>query len=213
MRSFEGTVIMEEALKETLEKDLDVTNTERFLHSIGREIELSVAGSSGEPSPIARLGMERISRKTDLIPPEKMRRILLKSAKVRILNESRTLACPRCLQYARIHRVKDMPDTFSCLECKTGWLGITVELPETVRRIGAKKGRKLSESEERLIEELKASAALVRKYGKAAAYVLAGRRIRSIEARSVLRRTHKISDRLFQSIMDAERKVLRRRFW
>jgi len=213
MRSFEGTVIMEEALKETLEKDLDVSNTERVLRMIGSEVELSVASPSEEASPIARLGMERISRKTDLIPPEKMRRILLESAKVRILNESRTLACPRCLQYAKIQRMKNMPDDFSCPECKTGRLGITVELPETIRKISAKKGRKLSESEDRVIEELKESATLLRKYTKAAAYVLAGRRLRSAEARSVLRRTHKVSDRLFQSIMDAERKVLRRRFW
>ena len=213
MRSFEGTVIMEEALKETLEKDLDISNTEHFLRAIGSEVELSIANSSGEASPIARLGMERISRKTDLIPPEKMRRILLESAKVRILNESRTLACPRCLQYAKIQRIKDMPDDFSCPECRTGRLGITVELPETIQKINAKKGRKLSESEDRVIEELKESATLLRKYGKAAACVLAGRRIRSAEAKSVLRRTHKVSDRLYQSIMDAERKMLRRRFW
>lgn len=213
MRSFEGTVIMEEALKETLEKDLDISNTEHVLRTIGSEVELSIADSSGEASPIARLGMERISRKTDLIPPEKMRRILLESAKVRILNEARTLACPRCLQYAKIHRIKDMPDDFFCPECKTGQLGITAELPEAIRKMSAKKGRKLSESEERVIEELKESATLLRKYGRAAACVLAGRRIRSAEAKSVLRRTHKVSDRLYQSIMDAERKMLRRRFW
>jgi len=213
MRSFEGTVIMEEALKETLEKDLDVSNTERVLHMIGGEIELSVARPSEETSPIARLGMERISRKTDLIPPEKMRRILLESTRVRILNESRTLACPRCLQYAEIQRVKDMPDEYPCPKCEVGRLGVTSELPETITKISAKKGHKLSESEERVVEELEESATLLRKYGKPAAYVMAGRRIRPTEAKSVLRRTHKVSDRLFQSIMEAERKVLRRRFW
>jgi ATP-dependent Lhr-like helicase len=192
---------------------LDVTNTERVLHMIGGEIELSVARPSEETSPIARLGMERISRKTDLIPPEKMRRILLESTRVRILNESRTLACPRCLQYAEIQRVKDMPDEYACPKCEVGRLGVTAELPETIMKIGAKKGRKLSESEERVVEELKESVTLLRKYGKPAAYVMAGRRIRPTDAKSVLRQTHKVSDRLFQSIMEAERKVLRRRFW
>ena len=59
----------------------------------------------------------------------------------------------------------------------------------------------------------KHSAALLRKYGKVAAYVLAGRRVGPGEAKVVLRRTSKVSDRLYEAIMEAERKVLRRRFW
>ncbi|MGD0177717.1 MAG: hypothetical protein ABSC50_12935, partial [Candidatus Bathyarchaeia archaeon] len=174
---------------------------------------LVVASRTPEASPIARIGLERISRKTDLIPPEKMKRILVESVRVRILNESRTLACPTCLGYARIQRVKDMPTDFTCPSCETGKLGITSELPELVEKIGKKKGRNLSEREERVRDDLKASSALLQKYGKVAAYVLAGRRIGPGEAKVVLRRTHRVSDRLFESIMDAERRVLRRRFW
>jgi ATP-dependent Lhr-like helicase len=213
MKSFEGTVIMEEAFKETMEKDLDVANTIQVLQEFGNEIELVVTPKTSEASPIARIGIERISRKTDLIPPEKMKRILLDSAKVRILNESRTLACPNCFGYGRIERVKDMPADFSCPKCKKGQLGITSELPEAIEKIGGKKGRNLSEREERILEDLKGSAALLKKHGKVAAYVLAGRRIGPGEAKVVLRRTHRVSDRLFESIMDAERRVLRRRFW
>ena len=213
MKSFEGTVIMEEAFKETMEKDLDVQNTLQVITKFGNEIELVVAPRTQEASPIARIGIERISRKTDLIPPEKMKRILVESARVRILNESRTLACPTCLAYARIQMVKDMPTDFSCPNCKTGKIGVTSELPEFVDKIGRKNGRKLSEREERVRDDLKASAGLLQKYGKVAAYVLAGRRIGPGEAKVVLRRTHRISDRLFESIMDAERRVLRRRFW
>jgi len=213
MKSFEGTVIMEEAFKETLEKDLDVSNTIRVLQQLGDSIELVVAPRTAEASPIARIGIERISRKTDLIPPEKMKRILLESARVRILNESRTLACPNCLEYARIQRIKDMPTDFSCPKCETGQLGITSETPDIVEKIGRKNGRNLSQQEERVLEDLKGSAALLRKYGKVVAYVLAGRRIGPGEAKVVLRRTHRVSDRLFDSIMDAERRVLRRRFW
>ncbi len=213
MRSFEGTVIMEEAYKETMEKDLDVSNTVSVLQQLGSSIELTVAPRTAEASPIARIGIERISRKTDLIPPEKMKRILLESAKVRILNESRTLACPNCLEYACIQRVKDMPTDFFCPKCKKGRLGITAELPEYFEKIAKKKGRNLSQSEEQTIADLKASAALLRKYGKVAAYVLAGRRVGPGEAKVVLRRTSKVSDSLYEAIMEAERRVLRRRFW
>ena len=213
MRSFEGTVIMEEAYKETMEKDLDVANTVSVLQQLGSSIELTVAPRAAEASAIARIGIERISRKTDLIPPEKMKRILLESAKVRILNESRTLACPNCLAYARIERVKDMPTDFSCPKCKKGRLGITAELPEFFEKIEKKKGRNLSQSEERTIADLKASSALLRKYGKVAAYVLAGRRVGPGEAKVVLRRKSRVSDSLYEAIMEAERRVLRRRFW
>jgi ATP-dependent Lhr-like helicase len=213
MKSFEGTVIMEEAFKETMEKDLDVPNTIRVLKKIGSEIELTVASRTDEASPIARIGIERISRKTDLIPPEKMKRILIDSARVRILNESRTLACPTCLGYARIQRIKDIPADFSCPKCIVGKLGITSELPEFVEKLRRKNGRNLSDREERVREDLKASTGLLQRYGKAAAYVLAGRRITSAEAKTVLRRTHRVSDRLFEGIMEAERRVLRRRFW
>ena len=174
---------------------------------------MTVAPRAAEASAIARIGIERISRKTDLIPPEKMKRILLESAKVRILNESRTLVCPNCLAYAHIERVKDMPVDFSCPKCRKGRLGITAELPEFFEKIEKKKGRNLSQSEERTIADLKATAALLKKHGKVAAYVLAGRRIGPGEAKVVLRRTSKVSDSLYEAIMEAERRVLRRRFW
>ncbi|HYB83724.1 MAG TPA: DEAD/DEAH box helicase [archaeon] len=212
MKSFEGTVIMEEALKETLEKDLDITNTIRVLQQIDGNLEVIVAPQTSEPSPIARIGIERISRKTDLIPPEKMKRILIESTKARILNESRTLACPKCLAYARIIRVKDMPNDFLCPRCKKGYLGITAELPERIEKIAAKKKHILSQEDERIITDLKANSALLRTYGQAAACVLAGRRVRAADARAVLKQTRRISDRLFEGVMQAERKVLRRRF-
>jgi len=212
MKSFEGTVIMEEALKETLEKDLDVPNTMRILQQVDSTFEVIVSTQTSEPSPIARIGIERISRKTDLIPPEKMKRILVESTKARILNESRTLACPKCLAYAHIVRVKDMPIDFLCPKCKKGYLGITAELPDRMEKIAAKKNHILSQQDQRVVDDLKGSSSLLRTYGKAAACVLAGRRIRAAEARPVLRRNGRISDRLFEGIMQAERKILRRRF-
>ena len=213
MKSFEGTVIMEEALKETLEKDLDVTNSAHVLRQIGSTVELVVAPKSDEASPIARIGIERISRRTDLIPPEKMKRILLESTKVRILNESRTLACANCLDYVKIQRIKDMPTHFTCPECREGKLGVATETPEFFEKIRGKGGRNLSQKEEQIMDELKESATLLGKYGKVAAYVMAGRRIGPREARVVLHRNRKISDALYQGIMDAERRVLRKRFW
>jgi len=213
MRSFEGTVIMDEALKETLEKDLDTDNTASVLKNIGKSIDLVVCDASECASPIARIGIERISRKTDLIPPEKMKKILLESAKVRILNESRTLACPACLGHAKIVRIKDVSADLSCPSCGKSTLGVTTELPESVLRIAQKKGRNYSDKEQAIITELKESARLTKKHGKAAALVLAGRRLRPAEAGAVLSRNSKVGDRLFAAILEAEKRALRKRFW
>ena len=212
MKSLEGTVIMEEAFKETLEKDLDLTNTKSVLDKLGREIEVCFAPPAKDPTPIARVGIERISRKTDLIPPEKMKRILIESTKVRILNESRLLACPSCLNYARIVRVKDMPENFECPKCKST-LGVSVDTPDSIEKIRKKQKRSLSESDKRTVDVLNASSLLIKKNGKIAAYILAGRRMSTTDVRAVLRRTRRVSDRLFEQIMEQEKKALRRRFW
>ena len=211
MKSLEGTVIMEEAFKETLEKDLDVQNTKHVLAGLGHEIELSFSAPQTAPTPIARIGIERISRKTDLIPPEKMRRILIESTKVRILNEARLLVCMTC-DFTKILTVKNMPEKFECPKCH-GKLGISAETPERIEKIRKKRGRALSETEQRLMDNLENSSKLLQKYGRIAACIFAGRRLTSTDAKAILRRTHRLSDLLFELIMEQERKALRRRFW
>jgi len=212
MKSLEGTVIMEEAFKETLEKDLDLQNTKLILNQLGREIEVSFTPSAKDPTPIARIGIERISRKTDLIPPEKMKRILIESTKVRILNESRLLACPACLNYARIVAIKDMSENFECPKCKST-LGVSADIPETIEKIRKKQKRNLSESDKRTVDTLKASSLLIKKNGKIVVYILGGRRLSIADTKAVLRRTRRVSDRLYEQIMEQEKKALRRRFW
>jgi hypothetical protein len=105
-----------------------------------------------------------------------------------------------------------MPDNFLCPKCKKAYLGITAELPERIEKIAGKQNHIRSQQDERIITDLKASSTLLRIYGEPAACVLAGRRIRAAEARSVLRHNRRMSDRLFEGIMQAERKILRRRF-
>src|SRR5437879_6770930 len=89
-KSFEGTVIMDEAVRETQEKDMDVPHTQEVLKAIAaKEIAVNTVTASGEATTNARIGLERISRKTDIIPTEKLNQILVGSAKARILNEAK----------------------------------------------------------------------------------------------------------------------------
>ena len=94
-----------------------------------------------------------------------MKRILIESTKVRILNESRLLACPSCLNYAKIVRVKDMPEDFECPKCK-GTLGVSADTPDSIEKIRKKQDVLVSESDKRVVDGLKASSLLIKKNGK-----------------------------------------------
>ena len=65
-KSFEETPIHEEALKEVFTKDLDL---EKLVFILGEmrsgEITLQKIETDGNPSPVARAGIERMSMKTD----------------------------------------------------------------------------------------------------------------------------------------------------
>ncbi len=213
MKSFEGSVVFDEAIKETMEKDLDIENTKQVIRQIENS-QISVIGlaQTTEATPIARIGLERISQKTDLIPPDKMKRILLQSTRARILSEARTLVCTSCWKYVEMITIKWVNEKTQCPKCGSRLIGILDCSKEDFAKILDKKGKALAESEKILLEEAKESATLYQMYGVAAAHVFAGRRIRVDDARDVLRKQNKVSDRLYELIMEAERSAMRRRF-
>lgn len=81
------------------------------------------------------------------------------------------------------------------------------------RRLGEKKGRALSDKERWILERAQETAELFKRHGVVVAYILAGRRLGASEAEQILHDESKISNRLFELIMEAEREALRERFW
>ncbi len=214
-KSFEGTVIMDEAVRETLERDMDIPNTKRILASIAKqEIQIKVVKTvAGEATPIARIGLERISRKTDLIPTEKLDQILVGSTKARILNEVKTIVCTSCWKYVEMKRIKDLPSVFECPECGSKTLAALAVSDEDLRKILLKKGAHLSEKEKSVLSKAEETSKLVNKFGRLAVYTLAGRRVTPEAATDILRKHGKPTAGFFQAIMDAEREALKERFW
>jgi len=213
MKTFEGTVIFEETLNETLRKDLDLANTRRVLLAIrdGR-ITLTVHHDLQELTPVAKLGIERISMKTDLIPSDKMKRILIDSARARILNESRTLICTSCWDYSAIVRIRDLENPVTCPKCGSKSVGALSCDPDDLNVIMRRKGKAVAKADKRILDQVYESAEVVRRYGKAAVVVQAGRRLGPGDAKKILRREKRVSERLFELIMQAEREALKRRF-
>ena len=211
---FEGTAIYEEAVKDTFRKDLDVKGALEVVEGISRgEIEVVVLEPRGEPSPIARVGIERMSMKMDVIPPERMKRLLLESTKARVLGEFVHMVCVKCPRYLGMFRVKNLPDRPRCPSCGSTEVAPLKESEDVIASMVRKAGKGLSKAEGRVWRRAKRYAKLVSRYGKVAVVVLAGKGLGYEDAKWVLDMEDRVSDRLFELIMEAERRALRRRFW
>ena len=214
IKSFEDTPIHEEALKEVFMKDLDLEKLVHVLRKIREgEIEVQKIETGGKATPVARVGIERVSMKTDLIPPERMRAVLIESARARLLNETCNFVCTNCWEYTEMMRVKDLSEKPKCPKCGSPAIGLLKVEEEKVLPLIEKKGEKLTKSEEKLFKQARQTAQLIAKYGKSAAVALCARKVQPSDVASVLEEEHKLSDKFYELVIDAERKALSKRFW
>jgi ATP-dependent Lhr-like helicase len=214
VKSFEETPIYEEALKEVFTKDLDL---EQLIYVLGKmrdgEIQVQRVETGGNATPIARVGIERISMKTDLIPPERMRAVLIESAKARLLNETNSYLCTNCWNYMEMIRTKDLPERPKCPRCGSLAIGFLKVEEDKALSIIEKEGGKLTKSEEKLHGQALQTAEVIEKYGKTAAVALSARRIPSSDIREILQKENRLSDRFYELVLEAERKAISKRFW
>jgi len=151
--------------------------------------------------------------KTDLIPPERMKLILVESARARLLNEVRTFVCTKCWEYLEMIRLNDLPEKPVCPKCGSSTLGVLRREEERVQSLVDKRGQKLTKSERKINRQAVKTARLVSRYGKPAAVSLSGRNIHIPDAEGILEKENVLSDHFFELITEAERKSLKRKFW
>jgi ATP-dependent Lhr-like helicase len=211
--SFEGTPIYEEGLKEVFSKDLDADGLVMVLGRLrDGEVRLQEVETGGSATPVARVGIERVSMKTDLIPPEQMRAVLVESAKARLLNETGNFVCTGCWDYMEMIRIKDLPDKPKCPRCGSYAIGMLKVEEEKAMGLVEKKGEHLAKKEEKMQSHAKKTAELIERYGKPAAAALSARRVSATDVLGVLEKEPKLSDRFYERVLEAERKALSRRF-
>ena len=213
-KSFAGTAVFTEAVKDVLARDLDLENLRRVLDELLRgEIEVVTITTEGEPTPIARVGLDKIERQTNLVASEKMERLTLDSVRVRLLGEVKTFVCAENWDYVEMMPVKDFLEVLVCPNCGSRKVGVLGETEGVVSRMVEKKHRNLSNREKRLEDRSTKTGELVAKYGETAVIVLATRRLRLSEAEELISGAEKVDDRLIGRIVEAERKAMARRFW
>ncbi len=214
MESFEGTAIYDEALKEIFGKDLDLEQMISVLATVrDGTIEIRKVETVGDASPVARVGIEKVSMKTDLIPPERMKHLLVESARARLLTEVRTFVCTKCWDYLEMIRLSDLPDHPECPKCGSPALGVLRIEESGVQSLLDKRGERLTKSEQQISSQAARTARLVSKYGKTAAVSLSGRNMQISDAEEILEKENRLSDNFFELITEAEKKSLKRKFW
>jgi ATP-dependent Lhr-like helicase len=208
IRSFEGSAVFDEAIRESQDKDVDIELTARLLKRIN-EGELKIAVIKGkEGSPIAGI-VEVIKRGYELIPPERMHRVIIKYVKARLLDESLTFVCTNCWRYAEIMRINDVEvEKLQCPECKSNKIGALKADENEIR----KEIRK-SKSKVKLITDAIKSAELISTYGKAALLSLAGKGVKVSDAAEILKKESAVNENLVEIIIESEKDVLKRRFY
>jgi ATP-dependent Lhr-like helicase len=213
MKSFENTAVYEEALKDTYRLDLDVESTISLLKKMAEGgIDIIVLDTGGQLTPLGKMAVEGISMKTDIVPPEKMDRIILESAKARLYGETRILACHGKHDWAETQRVKDLPEKLVCPNCGSTEIAVYDRSMEEVQEILSQERGRSSKEKPKWWERGKDVSKLVSMYGRRAAIIGSAKRVDLTVAWDILAQTEDESDEFFNKIVEAERDALKKRF-
>ncbi|RZN37612.1 MAG: DEAD/DEAH box helicase [Methanophagales archaeon ANME-1-THS] len=212
IRSFEGSAVFEEALREAQNSDVDIPLTVQLFKQLAAgELTITVLKAE-EASPIAGIA-EVITRGYELIPPERMHRVILSYVKARLLDESLTFVCTNCWSYTAVRRIHEIePASLHCPVCESKMIGALKADEREVRRVvGKDQGKRKKAS--RLANEAKKAAELIATSGTAALLALAGKGLTIDDASKILNREREVNNHLLELIIESEKEVLKHRFY
>lgn len=216
-RLYEGlkdTAVAEEAFRSAIRSDTDFEDSRRILEGIAKsEIKIEIVEDE-ILTPIARIGIEELSRRAEIVPPDKLKHIILQVVKARLLGEAFTFVCTNCWKYTETLRVKQALAGLKCPFCGSKKVGVSQEDEEKVKRLAIKMRSDVSRPPanlKRTYKKIIVTSEILEKYGENAALVLAEKSLKIPEVKSVLDKNNKFSDELVQEVIEASRRRVRRR--
>jgi len=213
MKSFEGTIIFEEAMKDTLRQDLDIETTLDLLRQMAEgDIEVSILDTDDDVSPLGQLGVDSISMKVDIVPPEKITKIIIESAKARLYNETRILICLGKHDWLQEMQVNDFPNKIQCPICGSTEIAVLDKTPEEAAEMMARTKGRYKFDPPWWWKNGEDSSKLVSIYGRRAGIIAAAKRVENEIAWDILAETEGEGDEFFEKIVEAEREALKKRF-
>lgn len=214
MAAYKDGLPFEEAWRTFLHEDVDVRGLSRFLSKVATgEISVAVIGETETPTPLASIALEEMSRKGEVMDPNRLKRLAVEGAKVRVLGSSVLLVCTNCWKYTSRVYISELRDAPRCPVCGSQRIAVPPEEEERVERLARRLsvGMEPSTQGKKLRDELISSGRLVEKYGILAVMVLAYR-LKGDEAESVLSKHVLADDDFFSDLVENERRRNLRRF-
>ncbi|HDM92422.1 MAG TPA: DEAD/DEAH box helicase [Candidatus Korarchaeota archaeon] len=211
LEGLRDTPVYLQAMRDVLERDLSVPGAESVLQKISsREWEVVSRGRVDRLTPIGEDALRWISMKLETIPPEKRRLLRRERLRVKLLSETRTLACLRCRGYVEEVELYLLPQRPTCPICGSSRLGV-IDAPEFLVERALRASDSVLRTNKRLARiwrELKRTSEFVEKYGRLAILALVSRLPRKALL-DALKRSQGSETTLLEVILERERERLR----
>jgi ATP-dependent Lhr-like helicase len=212
MESLKGSIIWKETLKEISYKDLDVEGLKYVIERMKKgDYEIKIIEGL---SPISRVGVRKLSWKSDIIPADRLRRILIESGKARILNEARIALCTECFRYMEIVKIKNILDKLICPNCKSKKIALLDGDPNEINQMMieiTEKGR-VSEKFKKIYRDAIEIGELIEKYGLPAILAITAKNLPWPSIIKISSSNIKNLDSLIDMILREEKESLKMRF-
>ncbi|MDA4127003.1 MAG: DEAD/DEAH box helicase [Thaumarchaeota archaeon] len=215
IEALRDTPVFKEAMSMIFHDDFDLPGAVDVVEKMAAgAIEVKLVEYDGL-TPIARIGVEEISRRGEIVSPERLRALLKQSTRARVNETFLVVVCTSCWNFLELRKVADLEGLEKCPICGKVALGLSTDSYENVFSL-AMKARSRTDirgSKLKLVEALRKSAELRKEYGHAVDMLLAGRGIRLVDATALAAKMRKEGIDLVELIIEGERDSLRRRYF
>ena len=207
------TPISRESIREIMHDKYDITQTEKIMRDIQKEVIKIHWIETSDFSDLAKPILEHSTKFS--ATPLSIEKGVIELVKERLEKTKHRLICIRCGKWERTIETREIPENLSCPTCRSRLITRTSSYDYDLTKIIAKRltGNKLSAEENHKFERAWKVASLINNFGKKAVVVLAGYGIGADTAARILR-NYIDEDEIYKSIYEAERQyVTTRGFW
>ncbi|HYA56356.1 MAG TPA: hypothetical protein VED22_06110, partial [Nitrososphaerales archaeon] len=215
IEALRDTPVYEEAMSMIFHDDFDLAGAADVIEKMNAgAIEVKLVEYDGL-TPLARIGVEEISRRGEIVSPERLRALLKQSTRARINETFLVAVCTNCWNFLELKKVSDLEGIDRCPVCEKPALGLSTDSYENMFSLAMKARSRadLRGSRQKAVEALKKSSELRAGYGHAADMLLAGRGIRLADATALAAKMRKEGTDVVELIIEGEREALRRRYF
>ncbi|HXY56284.1 MAG TPA: DEAD/DEAH box helicase [Nitrososphaerales archaeon] len=215
IEALRDTPVYEEAMSMIFHDDFDLAGAADVIEKMNAgAIEVKLVEYDGL-TPLARIGVEEISRRGEIVSPERLRALLKQSTRARINETFLVAVCTNCWNFLELKKVSDLEGIDRCPVCEKPSLGLSTDSYENMFSLAMKARSRadLRGSRQKAVEALKKSSELRAGYGHAADMLLAGRGIRLADATALAAKMRKEGTDVIELIIEGEREALRRRYF